>query len=479
MSEQRIEWTVAPALGWGALLLCAGLLALDGNLGTLTARLTRTDHDAVQGGPSFLAPAHETAGTDQGDVGDAPDPELPVPEAAAGIGAPTAKSAPAVKQPVEDVCIDASAGGACAHWAMDGYYAALAASQKNKATTRVSWYGDSVSATDLIPGRVRDRLQAAYGDGGPGFVHAAQPHRFMDSHAFTRTNTGHWMTWSSSLVQIPDNLYGFGGSTAEAIGPGNKVRVKVKTPSGKLSRIDVYYLAQPRGGSAEILVDGAAVATFDTAADAKKAQFQTAAVADGEHVVEVQVVSGRVRLFGLAVERDQGLVVDNVALVSASAKTMLNNLPEHWTSQLAHRDPDLVVVMLGSNESIWLSAGRRAMNDYQALFGRMLAPIRAARPGASCLVVAPLDQAEDKDGTLVSRALIPVMVEAQRQAAREHGCAFWDAFSWMGGRGAAVRWNHRGLLGSDFHHLSPKGSTMLADGLVGALEAGYLAYKTR
>jgi lysophospholipase L1-like esterase len=475
MSEERIEWTVGPALGWGALLLCAGLLVLDRNLGALTARLTHPASAETGGvGPGFLAPTAEVAGDDLTADGAEPPPL----EAAAGLADLGQAAPPSVKQPLEDVCIQPS-GAACARWAMDGYYEALVASQAAKASARVTWYGDSVSATDLIPGRVRQRLQHTYGDGGPGFVYAAQPHRFMDSHAFLRTNTGHWQTWSSSLIQVPDNLYGVGGSTAEAIGPGNKVRIKLKTPTAKLSRVDVYYLAQPHGGSAEVLVDGAVVSTIDTAADAKKAAFQAVSVVDGEHTVDVQVVTGRVRLFGVAVERDQGVVVDNLALVSASANTMLNNLSEHWTSQLAHRNPDLVVVMLGSNESIWLSAGRRAMSDYQALFGRMLTPIRAARPGASCLVVAPLDQAEDKDGTLVSRALIPMMVEAQRQAAHDHGCAFWDAYAWMGGRGAALRWNHRGLLSSDFHHLSPKGSTLLADGLVGALEAGYGSFKAR
>jgi lysophospholipase L1-like esterase len=172
-------------------------------------------------------------------------------------------------------------------------------------------------------------------------------------------------------------------------------------------------------------------------------------------------------------------VVDNLALVSASAKTMLKNQTEHWQRQLAHRGPDLTVVMLGSNESIWLSAGKRAMADYQAQYETMLAPIRAARPVASCLVIAPLDQVEEREGKLVGRAVIPMMVDAQRKAAHAQGCAFWNAFAWMGGRGSALRWNRRGLMNSDFHHLSQRGSAMLADGLVAALVAGYGTYKAR
>jgi lysophospholipase L1-like esterase len=473
--SDRLDWTVAPTLAWGAALLCAALLVLDGDLGAVTARLMRTgEADAVRvaGGPSFLPPegAADREGAEQ-------PSEIPV----AGVaGSAPSPAGPKAKRPVEDVCIDGGAG-ACRRWAMDGFYAAIAGTEATRAAApvRVTWYGDSVSATDLIPGRVRARLQEAYGDGGIGFVHAAQPHRFMASAAFTRTNTGKWLTYASSLVPIGDDLYGVGGSTAEATGPGNKVRIKARTPSGKLSRIEVYYLAQPRGGTAEIVVDGEVAATIDTAADAKAARFRAVEVADAEHIIEIRVAAGRVRLFGVALERARGVVVDNLALVSASAKTMLNNHTEHWQSQLAHRGSDLTVVMLGSNDSMWLSAGKRAMADYQAQYESMLAPIRAARPTASCLVVAPLDQAEEQGGKLVGRALIPMMVEAQRAAAHAQGCAFWDTFTWMGGRGSAVRWNRRGLLGADFHHLSNRGSELLADGLVDALVAGYGVYKAR
>ena len=59
------------------------------------------------------------------------------------------------------------------------------------------------------------------------------------------------------------------------------------------------------------------------------------------------------------------------------------------------------------------------------------------------------------------------------------GCGFWDTFTWMGGSGASIKWNRKGLLGSDFAHLSRKGTSSVADGLADALVAGYKAYKGR
>jgi hypothetical protein len=487
MSVDRLDWTVAPTLAWAAGLLCAALLVLDGDLAAIGDRLVRRDDaDATRpvSGPGFL-PQGEGAVDDEVANGDDPaltgDPDQPPPIQVAGIGdGKAAATGPRAKQPVEDVCLEPSGAG-CRRWALDGFYAAIAGSERGRlrAPVRITWFGDSVSATDLLPGRLRERMQAMYGDGGPGFVHAVQPHRFMDSKAFTRTTTGRWATYTLSTIPSPDSLYGLGGSTTEAQGTGNKIRFKSRTTSGALSRVELYYLAQPRGGTAEIVVDGQVTATVDTAAEAKDARFHAVDVPEGVHAVEVRVGAGKVRLFGVALERAAGVVVDNLALVSNSAKNMLNNRADHWAAQLAHRGSDLAIVMLGSNDSNWLPAGKKAMAEYQTLYESMLAPLRKSRPTAGCLVIAPLDQAEDRDGKLVGRAVIPMMVDAQRRAAHAQGCAFWNTFAWMGGRGSAIRWNRRGLLGADFHHLSVRGSAMVADGLVDALLAGYGQYQAR
>ena len=58
---------------------------------------------------------------------------------------------------------------------------------RSAAPVRVSWYGDSVIASDAIPGRLRRKLQGELGDGGPGFVFVVPPHRFSEHEAITRS----------------------------------------------------------------------------------------------------------------------------------------------------------------------------------------------------------------------------------------------------------------------------------------------------
>jgi lysophospholipase L1-like esterase len=476
------EWTVSLALGSGVLVLVGALLLVDGNLDALTRLITDAPTTHASAGPTFVS-AEPHAPTDVAPPLP-PRPDLaPPPIEPGGGGAGAAgggrRGAPPRSVPgktLEDVCVDpVGATSGCRRWAMDGLYSALAAAETGTRgrPARVLFYGDSVSATDALPGRLRARLQDVFGDGGPGFLHAVKPHRYNHTEAADRRSSGSWRSWGVSLSHISDHLYGIGNATAEGNGA---IRIKPLTPSGNLSRVDLYYLAQPGGGTAELSV-GEVSRTIDTAATAKTARFERLVVPDGAYTVDV-AARGKVRLFGMALERDSGIVVDNLALVSCTAKNMLVNLAEHWRNQLAHREPDLIVIMLGTNEAQWL-VGPTAMAEYEQTWNQLLAPVRAARPQAACLVMSPLDQAESVDGELRARRGVPRMVAAQRRAAEAAGCAYWDTFTWMGGSGSAITWQKRGLLGSDFAHMSRRGTARVADGLADALFSGYKAYKAR
>jgi lysophospholipase L1-like esterase len=335
----------------------------------------------------------------------------------------------------------------------------------------VSWYGDSVIATDAVPAGLRTRLQAELGNGGPGFVYVVPPHRFCGHEAITRSSSGSWTTHAITTALIPDGLYGVGGSTVETDGG----RATIKLVTGTASQLELYYLAQPRGGAVAITADGKPLATIDTRGPAKQPGFATAAVAAGAQKFDL-AARGRVRLFGVALENPTGVVVDNLGVVSVNLKSFDANKPEHFQAELQHRGADLVMLMVGANEAEWLSPGDRDTKDYAERYGKLLAQVRAALPDASCLVVSPTDQAEARDGSYVSRTVMPALIDAQRAAAHAAGCAFYSTYAWMGGQGSAAKWFRRGMVGSDFQHLSHKGAEALAEGLFKTLVAGYQKY---
>jgi lysophospholipase L1-like esterase len=294
-------------------------------------------------------------------------------------------------------------------------------------------------------------------------VWAVPPHPFCEHRAMARGVAGEWQVYGVSTATPGDRLLGLGGGAETDDG---LIRI---VPSGAVTSVDVHYLAQPHGGTIEVLADNHAVGKLSTASDHKSSAFGRLDVAAGTRKVELRVGGGRVRLFGATLETAAGAVVDNLGIVNATAKAFAhNNLAAHWQNQLAHRAPDLVVIMLGTNEAEWLHKGPGIV-EHEAVFDELLATVRAANPNGSCLVVSPLDQLDWRDDKMPPRDSVPNLVEAQRHAAAKAGCAFWDVYTWMGGKGASLAWYKRGLVVKDFQHPTSEGAELLADALLRGL----------
>jgi lysophospholipase L1-like esterase len=332
-----------------------------------------------------------------------------------------------------------------------------------------------VIATDAIPGRLRSRLQGTLGDGGPGFVYAVAPHRFCVHEGIERSSGGGWLTYAISTTQIADRMYGVGGSTAET--NGGRATLKLVGGSAATS-VELYYLSQPKGGTATVTADSGEVLRVETKADAKQPGYATGTFAAGAKKLELKA-DGKVRVFGLDIASSTGVVVDNLGIVSINVKSFANHDWAHFAAELGHRKADLVMIMIGANEAAWLGPADKDTKEYQTRYEAVLGPMRKARPDGACLVISPTDQAEAKDGRYPSRAVMPVLVEAQRKAAHASGCAFYSTYDWMGGKGSAASWFRKGLVGSDFQHLSRRGANKMADGVYDALMAGYQRYAGR
>jgi lysophospholipase L1-like esterase len=206
-------------------------------------------------------------------------------------------------------------------------------------------------------------------------------------------------------------------------------------------------------------------------------------VPDGPHSLTVRALGAVARLYGVALERDTpGVVYDSLGVVGAMGDRLLNFETEHIKGQIAHRAPDLLVLGFGGNESgnKWLNLER-----YERDMVRVVAHMRAGRPEMSCMLFAPLDQAQrDARGKIVTLATVPKIAEAQRRIALAHGCAYFDAFMAMGGEGSMARWQRTRpkLATSDLRHATPAGyeliGTMYYKALIKAF-ADYLGARGR
>lgn len=364
---------------------------------------------------------------------------------------------------------------------MTPFYEALrrTALDEEGALTRITHYGDSTIATDLVTSTARRRLQRRFGDGGHGFILIAKgylPYRHRD---IVHRSSDEWSLREITRNHDPAGLYGLGGIQFRGTpGASASFSTPEDTPVGTaVARFEIWYQQHRRGGDIHYWVDGGDRQVVQTRHEVTADDVERIDLPDGEHHLRVRFGGhGQPRLYGVVLEREgPGVVYDSIGLVGARAARLLNYDPEHITGQLERRGTDLLVLGFGGNE-----AGDRIQRDrYEEDFRRVIRRMRAGREDLGCLIFAPLDQAErDSRGRVQTMSTMHDIVAAQRSAAEAHGCAFFDTWSAMGGEGAMAAWYaaRPRLAMSDFRHATPAGYEVIGNLFYKALLAGFADY---
>lgn len=374
---------------------------------------------------------------------------------------------------------------------MRRFYRALARAESGVpgAVTRVVHYGDSLITGDYVTRTVRRLLQKRFGDGGHGFVLAGKPSPWYQRDKLVLTTSDEWLVHRLTRPGIEDGAYGLGGVTVRTRKAGqwielrpakadaDDVLVEGEVPVGtRVSKMQVLYFAQPRGGRFSMSV-GAHTVEVDTRIAEPGSRLAEIQMPDGAHTFRLRTLGhGEVRLFGVVFERDgPGVVYDSLGLDGSRAKLLRRFDAAHWHDQLRLRRPDLLVLHYGTNESQFAGlSATRYRDDLTETVGHL----RAALPGVSCLLVGPMDRAEkDEQGKLVTRDVVKRIVRVQREVAWRQGCAYWNTWRAMGGEGAMARWYRMKppLGGGDLTHPTARGADRIGAMLYLALMQGYEA----
>jgi lysophospholipase L1-like esterase len=349
--------------------------------------------------------------------------------------------------------------------ALAPFFAALerTAREEAGALTRISHYGDSSIATDLITHTMRRRLQARFGDGGHGFVLIARGTMPYAHRDVSHRGEG-WELEQLVMNEDRDGFYGFGGVSFRP--EGNAYSIVGTTDSGpvggRVSRFVVFYRRFETAGSFRVQVDQGESRDVDTRGPEGDA-VEILEVPDGPHRLEIHA-GGSVQLYGVALERDGPAVVyDSIGLVGARARRLLFYDEHHIAEQMRLRAPDLLILGFGGNEADDPPA---RLPSYEPEFRQVIQRMRAGRPEMACLVFAPLDQARrDSRGAVSTIETVPQIIAAQRRAAEAEGCAFYDTYQAMGGEGSMLAWSRARprLALTDYRHATPAGYEVIAN----------------
>lgn len=360
--------------------------------------------------------------------------------------------------------------------ALRSFFDALARLEAGRADddVRVVQFGDSHTAADIQTAVVRRSLQARFGDGGRGFVAIGKPYK---QYLQDGVRCGMSNDWAPARAKTSsDGLYGLAGMGLLTRQGGARAWTDIGT---KTTHAEVAYLEQPSGGSFDILVDGMRLVRISTRSDRTGSAFRIFDVSEASaHQLEVRAVGdGDVRVYGVSLDRAQkGVVLDALGINGARVTTCLSWNEQHWAEQLRHRQPSLVVLAYGTNEST--DEGMPAQ-QYERHLVDALGRVSRAVPNASCLLLGPPDRAvSNHDGWTTPSKLLEI-IASQRRVAEAAGCAFYSQLDAMGGEGTVAAWAAEDppRAQKDRVHLTREGYAQLGSSFASDVMRAYAAWR--
>jgi lysophospholipase L1-like esterase len=336
-----------------------------------------------------------------------------------------------------------------------------------RSTVRVLHFGDSHTAADLMTTEIRRRLQARFGNGGRGFVLLGRPWKSYDPKDIFVSSTGPWTTKRVLFGDDSSALDGRFGLSGIASEPGSsesvtKLAAQANLPfSTGMDRLEIFYLRQPFGGDLLVSAGAAPAQRIPTSSPRFETGVFRHRVAKDQGLVSVSSAgNGPVRLFGAVVESEEtGVVYDTLGINGAFFETVLAWNEKIFAEQVALRNPDLIVIMYGTND-----AGIKNLTPgaFHQAVGQAINKLRQGAPEAACLVVGPPDSR-----STVRRSMPPErldwIISVEAAVARTQGCGFVDLRALMGGPGSFGQWQRQGLATSDGVHLTGKGYAVLGE----------------
>jgi hypothetical protein len=331
-------------------------------------------------------------------------------------------------------------------------------------------YGDSHTAADEWTGSVRALLQAQFGDGGGGYSLAGRPFAGYRREDLKGGGSRGWQS-EGMLSRTGDGLYGLGGVSISTTMRGQSVYLQAEC-----SRMELFYLRQPGGGAMRLYDNGAEVDTVPTDGQLGPGyfQYQVKESPGGMHRFELETLQhAPVRLFGWVTEKNRGITYEALGINGAQASIVFRWDEAMLASNIARRNPALIVLAYGTNEA---SNPDWTQESYRQMFCALLQRLREDAPTASILVLGPPDRDYRLKGRWLTMDKLDRIVTAQREAALANRCAFWDMREKMGGKGSMPEWVIAGLAQYDHVHFTGPGYRRLGYTLFRDLMYNYEKY---
>lgn len=337
---------------------------------------------------------------------------------------------------------------------------------------RIAVAGDSFIEGDIMTCDLRLLLQQRFGteSDATGFAPASSP-----LTAFRRTVKTRSSGWSSYNVMQQQSTpaaaadkYMLGGWVSLPAAGASTRWEPAAYGTGvapRASHVDIYLLS-PSHSRTEVIINDTLRRPFEIAGSPKLRRISVTAPAIAS--AELRVISPGEGFIGYGASfRGDGVTVDNYSVRSNSGQALLR-MNHSLNAQLDRFTPyDLVILQYGLNI---MQQGRHNYDSYTVQVEKMTELVRGCFPAAAVLIMGVSDRSvKSDDGSFVRIDALPYLDEAQREAARRTGSAFWSTSAAMQTEGGMARFVAEGCAGKDYTHINYRGGERIARALCQAI----------
>ncbi|WP_409769063.1 hypothetical protein [Thermaurantimonas sp.] len=369
------------------------------------------------------------------------------------------------------------------------FYDALHSNKEEK--IRIFHFGDSQIENDRISSFLRERWQAMYGGGGMGYLpaNAWVPHLSAEHR-----NSPNWMRYTAfgtPNAEITHRRFGpylsFARFTpvdtaecTEEVNAWIEVSASKKgfSRSRKYSLLKILLGNNYRPFELTVLENGSVL---------KKEKILALPEKDTLLTIKLQSTGSQIRIeflarhspdvYGLSLEQDVGIVLDNVPMRGADGTTFSRCDASQISRYMQRENTGLIIMQFGGNALPYLRdnehAGKAAQN-----IARQIQLLKRLSGDAPVLFIGPSDMAIKVKDQFVTHPLLSDFRDSLLHHVTLAGAAYYDLLEAMGGEGSMVEWVQAQppLATTDYIHFTPAGARLAAERLFDELEKDLKAH---
>lgn len=326
---------------------------------------------------------------------------------------------------------------------------------------RIAIVGDSYIEGDILSQDIRAGLQDKFGGSGVGYLAA-----YTSFPGYRQSVTQSGDGWEGFEIRKTKNdglrllqgQYFVSSAGAKATYKGSKRPAHTDT----WAKSTILYIS-PAAGTITIDADDGYHEVYDIS---PSDDVQSITVNQPTSKFSFSTDITGLKVLGVWLESQGGVQVDNMSLRGNSGISH-RHLNQSIAAQMRNViDYDLIILEFGINA---LSSEQSNYSAYGKAMIDVVQEVRQAYPNAQIMLLGIGDRGQKQGTDVGSMSTAQAMVNAQRDVARTTGSMFWDMRQAMGGDGAVVDWNRRGLVNSDYIHLNHKGGRELGNIFVKSL----------